>query len=69
MNNLSLIVASTQNGVIGRDNSLPFRLKDDMKHFVQATLGKNVIMGRKTFESIVSALGFISFMIRYLFGR
>jgi dihydrofolate reductase len=57
MKNRSLIVAVTQNGVIGRENALPFRLKDDMKHFVQKTLGKNVIMGRKTFESILSAIG------------
>ena len=54
---LSLIVARTKNGVIGRENGLPFRLKEDMRHFVSRTMGKNVIMGRKTFQSIVAALG------------
>ena len=41
-----------QNGVIGRDNSLPWRLPRDLKRFRSATLGKPVLMGRKTFDSI-----------------
>jgi dihydrofolate reductase len=49
---VSLIVAMAQNGVIGRDNSLPWRLPRDLKRFRSATLGKPVLMGRKTFESI-----------------
>ena len=49
---ISLIVAMAQNGVIGRDNSLPWRLPDDLKRFRSFTLGKPILMGRKTFESI-----------------
>jgi len=39
-------------GVIGRDNALPWHLPDDLKRFKQLTLGKPIVMGRKTFESI-----------------
>jgi dihydrofolate reductase len=49
---LSLIVARADNGVIGRDNDLPWRLPADLKHFKRLTVGKPIIMGRKTFESI-----------------
>jgi dihydrofolate reductase len=49
---VSLIVAMAQNGVIGRDNALPWRLPQDLKRFKAFTLGKPVLMGRKTFESI-----------------
>ena len=49
---LSLIVAVADNGVIGRDGELPWRLPDDMKHFRRVTLGKAVIMGRRTWESL-----------------
>ena len=49
---VSLIVAMAQNGVIGRDNSLPWRLPEDLRRFKAFTLGKTVLMGRKTFESI-----------------
>ena len=49
---ISLIVAMAQNGVIGRDNSLPWRLPEDLKRFRSFTLGKPILMGRKTFESI-----------------
>jgi len=45
------------NGCIGRDNRMPWHLPADLKHFKQATLGKPVIMGRKTFESILASLG------------
>ncbi len=48
----SLIVAMSLNGVIGLDGVLPWKLSDDLKHFKKVTLGKPVIMGRKTFESI-----------------
>jgi dihydrofolate reductase len=49
---VSLVVAMTRNRVIGRDNTLPWRLPEDLKHFKAVTLGKPVLMGRKTFESI-----------------
>ncbi|MBV8146224.1 MAG: dihydrofolate reductase [Gammaproteobacteria bacterium] len=49
---ISLMVAMAQNGVIGRDNSLPWRLPEDLKRFRAFTLGKPILMGRKTFESI-----------------
>lgn len=49
---LSLIVAVGNNHVIGRGNSLPWHLPEDLQYFKSVTLGKPVIMGRKTFESI-----------------
>ncbi len=49
---LSLIVAVAENGVIGKDNGLPWRISSDMKYFKETTMGKPVIMGRKTFQSI-----------------
>ena len=49
---LSMIVAVAQNRVIGRNNALPWYLPNDLKYFKQTTLGKPVIMGRKTYESI-----------------
>jgi dihydrofolate reductase len=49
---ISLIVAMAQNGVIGRDNTLPWRLPEDLKRFKEFTLGKPILMGRKTFEAI-----------------
>jgi dihydrofolate reductase len=47
-----LIAAVSENGVIGRGNALPWRLKSDMQHFRALTMGKPVVMGRKTFSSI-----------------
>ncbi len=49
---LALICAMASNGVIGRDNRLPWRLPADLRHFRRATMGHAVIMGRKTWESI-----------------
>lgn len=49
---IALIVAMADNGVIGRDNRLPWHLPEDLKYFKQVTLGKPVIMGRKTYDSI-----------------
>lgn len=49
---LSLIVAMSQNRVIGRNNQLPWHLPADLRHFKQLTVDHAVIMGRKTFESI-----------------
>lgn len=48
---ISLVVAIAANGVIGRDGDLPWRLSTDMKRFKALTLGKPVVMGRKTWES------------------
>lgn len=47
-----LVVARARNGVIGRDGALPWHLPDDLKRFKRMTVGKPVVMGRKTFESI-----------------
>jgi len=49
---LSAIVAMSENRVIGRDNQLPWRLPADLRHFKALTLGKSILMGRKTHESI-----------------
>lgn len=49
---ISLIAAMDENRVIGRDNALPWRLPADMRHFREVTMGKPLLMGRKTFESI-----------------
>jgi len=49
---ISLIVAMAQNGVIGRENALPWRLAADLRRFRAFTMGKPVLMGRKTYESI-----------------
>ena len=56
MTTLHLIVARTRNGVIGKDNAMPWYLPEDLKHFKRTTLGKPVIMGRKTWESLPKAL-------------
>lgn len=49
---ISLIAAVARNGVIGRDNELPWRLPDDLKHFKRLTSGHTIVMGRRTWESI-----------------
>lgn len=49
---ISHIVAYTKNRVIGCDNEMPWHLPADLAHFKRVTLGKPIIMGRKTFESI-----------------
>lgn len=49
---VSLIVAAAENGVIGKDNQLLWRLPDDLKRFKKLTMGCPIIMGRKTYESI-----------------
>ncbi|HEV7717630.1 MAG TPA: dihydrofolate reductase [Arsenicitalea sp.] len=53
---VSMIAAVAENGVIGAGNSLPWRLPSDFAFFKQTTMGKPVVMGRKTFESIGKAL-------------
>ena len=52
MPDIVLIAAVAENGIIGRGNGLPWRLKSDMLHFRAVTMGKPVIMGRKTYMSI-----------------
>lgn len=47
-----LVAAVAENGIIGRGNALPWRLKSDMAHFRALTMGKPVVMGRKTYQSI-----------------
>jgi len=49
---VSLIVAMARNGVIGKDNRLPWHLPEDLKRFKRLTMGHHIIMGRKTYESI-----------------
>ncbi len=49
---LSVIVAVAENGVVGRNNALPWYLPADLQYFKRTTLGKPIVMGRKTFESI-----------------
>ena len=49
---IAFVVAVAENGVIGRDGQLPWRLPSDLKRFRKLTLGKPIIMGRKTYDSI-----------------
>jgi dihydrofolate reductase len=49
---ISLVVAMARNRVIGHQNALPWRLSEDLKRFKAMTLGKPILMGRRTFESI-----------------
>lgn len=52
MTRLALIVAMARNRVIGRDNELPWHLPEDLRHFRQLTMGKPLVMGRRTWQSI-----------------
>ena len=54
---LSLVAAMARNRVIGKDNGLPWSLPDDLKRFRELTAGHPVILGRKTFESILAITG------------
>ena len=49
---ISIIVAAAENGAIGSDNRLPWHLPDDLKRFKALSLGKPIVMGRRTFDSI-----------------
>ena len=49
---LSMIVATADNNIIGKDNDMPWHLPADLAYFKKVTLGKPIIMGRKTYESI-----------------
>jgi dihydrofolate reductase len=50
--NVSLVVAMSENGVIGRDGDMPWRLSSDLQRFRRLTMGHAIVMGRKTFDSI-----------------
>ena len=52
MSEIVLILAMADNGVIGKDGAIPWRIADDMKRFKALTLGKTVVMGRKTWDSL-----------------
>jgi dihydrofolate reductase len=54
---ISIIVARSLNGVIGKGGNLPWNLSGDLRHFAKLTKGHTVIMGRKTYESIMRRLG------------
>ncbi len=54
---ISIILAVSQNNVIGKKNDLPWHLPADLKHFAKITTGRDLIMGRKTYDSIISRLG------------
>ena len=56
MKPVSLVVAVSENGVIGIDNRLPWRIPGDLARFKRITMGNTLVMGRKTFESIGKAL-------------
>lgn len=49
---IALVAAVSENGVIGKDNDMPWHISSDLKYFKKITVGKPVIMGRKTFQSI-----------------
>jgi dihydrofolate reductase len=49
---ITLVVAAADNGVIGRDGAIPWRLPEDLKRFKALTLGHTVVMGRKTWDSL-----------------
>lgn len=52
MSRIALVVAIASNGVIGSRGTMPWRIPEDMKHFKAVTMGKPIIMGRKTWESL-----------------
>lgn len=54
---LVLVAAVASNGVIGNQNRMPWHLPEDLKHFKALTLGHPVIMGRRTFDSILASMG------------
>ena len=56
MKQIALVAAMAKNRVIGKDNRLPWRLPDDLRHFKKLTLGKSIVMGRKTWESLPGVL-------------
>ncbi len=66
---ITIVAAIGENNVIGRDGQLPWRLKSDLKYFRALTMGKPVIMGRKTYESIGKPLeGRTNIVMTHKFG-
>ena len=53
---IALVVAVAKNGIIGRDGDMPWKLSTDLKRFKRDTMGKPIIMGRRTYEAIGKAL-------------
>ncbi len=60
---ISIIVAVADNGVIGKDNDLPWRLSADLKHFKRLTMGHHLIVGRRTWESVGKPLPGRTFVV------
>jgi dihydrofolate reductase len=54
---IHLVAAIAKDGVIGKDNDMPWHYPEDLAHFKKTTMGQMVLMGRDTFESIVARLG------------
>lgn len=54
---ITLVAAVAKNGVIGKNGALPWHLPEDLKHFKEITMGKKVLMGRVTFDSILARIG------------
>jgi dihydrofolate reductase len=54
---ISIVAAVAENGIIGKDNKLPWKLSGDLKYFAKLTTGKTVVMGLNTYNSILSILG------------
>ena len=52
MTHISFVVARARNGVIGKDNAIPWRIPEDMRRFKAITMGKPLVMGRKTWDSL-----------------
>lgn len=66
---IHIIVAMSQNRVIGKDNKLPWRIPEDLKRFRSLTMGNQVVMGRKTFESIGKPLeGRVNVIVSKMIG-
>lgn len=53
---ISMLLVKSQNNVIGRNNSLPWHIPEDLRYFRKLTMGKSVVMGRRTFQAIGRAL-------------
>ncbi|MEP3258100.1 MAG: dihydrofolate reductase, partial [Roseibium sp.] len=56
MPDIMMIAAVARNGIIGADNDMPWKISSDLKHFKALTLGKPMIMGRRTFQSLPGLL-------------
>lgn len=54
---IAIVVAVSENGVIGADGDIPWHVPEDLRHFKETTVGHPVIVGRRTYESIVERLG------------